>query len=92
MTPDGIVNFNKYVSSKPKILFILKETNEHDSSLTKLLNKPFFTIDDKIITDESRRIKDLRPTWFNIARWTYGLTNLYKNKEEWLVVSSWKCI
>lgn len=79
---DGIVNEKIWDETFPKIVFILKETNEHDSSLTKLLNKPFFTIDDKIITDESRRIKDLRPTWFNIARWTYGLTNLYKNKEE----------
>lgn len=79
---DGIVNEKIWSKTFPKIVYVLKETNEHNSCLTKLLNEPFLTIDDKIITDESRRIKDLRPTWFNIARWTYGQTNKFKSNKK----------
>lgn len=87
---DGIVNEKIWSDTFPQIVYVLKETNEHDSSLTELLNNPFFTIKGKKITDKPQRIKDLRPTWFNIARWTFGLTNIFENNEEinWKTLNS----
>lgn len=63
---DGIINPGLYLSSSPKIMFILKEANSKTSEsvdLKKNLNR-----------DDFKR----KPTWDNIARWIHGIRNLDK--------------
>jgi hypothetical protein len=59
---DGIVDENQWLSSKIKILFILKEANDTHGDSWDLR---------RYIAEKARS-----QTWDNIARWTYGIRNL----------------
>lgn len=80
---DGIVNLGKWKETNPKIVFVLKETNNQKTSLIELLDKPFSDKYRKEIEDKNRRniqiVRDLRATWLNIARWTIGIMSLSEN-------------
>ena len=77
---DGIVNPDQWKKTNPKIVFVLKETNEQETSLTDLLNDPFSGKYRIEIEDKNKRngqiVRDLRATWFNIARWALGINSL----------------
>ncbi len=61
-SPDGIVNESEYLSSKDKILFILKEVNSKNGfNLKEFLQKG-----------------GRNQTWNNISRWIYGIRNIEK--------------
>lgn len=85
IVPDGIVNTNLWKETNPKIVFVLKDTNDQETNLTELLDKPFSGEYRKYIKDEEKRnqqiVKDLRTTWLNIARWSLGINKLL-NKQK----------
>ena len=58
---DGVFDENAYLSSKLKLLFLLKEANSDDS--------------DWILEDRVQTNKD-RSTWDDLARWAYGISKL----------------
>ncbi len=62
---DGILDYNKYIKSKIKILYILKETNDlPGGSLIELLeNGPIYQ------------------TWYTVARWSAGIINRFPSFE-----------
>ena len=59
---DGIVDENEYLSSKYKILYVMKEVNSSEAWDLR-----------KFLYDGGRP-----QTWDNIARWTQGILNLEK--------------
>lgn len=65
---DGIVDFNKYLKAKYKILFLLKETNSKTGDGIDLI---------KFIRNGANRTY----TWDNIARWSKMI--LYNAPLEW---------
>jgi len=73
---DGIVCEEKWLKSKQKILFILKETNGYKGSISELINTAVRT------RPKSGLWK--RPTFHNIGRWIYGLL---KAKEQDIIYS-----
>lgn len=77
IVPDGIVNPDQWAETNPKIVFVLKETNEQETSLTDLLNDPFSGRYRTEIEEKDKRngqiVRDLRTTWLNIARWARGI-------------------
>lgn len=77
---DGIINAKKW---NGKIKFVLKEVNEKDYSklkwkytLPELLHSPPDERFQKKLTEE-QFLKNLKPTWQNIGRWTYGIHSIY---------------
>lgn len=82
---DGIVNEDIWKITTPKIVFVLKDTNEQETSLTDLLNNPFsgdYHFDNESIENGNNRIiGNLRKTWLNIARWTKGIISLIEYGE-----------
>jgi len=58
--PDGVVDYQAYLSSKPRIMVVLKEANSTVS----------------IDLREFVRNGGRNQTWSNIARWVYGLQRL----------------
>lgn len=101
---DGIINEKEW---NGKIKFILKEINEKNYSnlkwkytLPELLHFPpneCIQIEHNI--NEERFLNNLKPTWQNIGRWTYGIHSIFdsginsvmkkkwsdvKNNQEWL--------
>jgi hypothetical protein len=65
-SPDGIVDEQLYLASKPKILLVLKEVNSKTDTPVDL--KDFL----------KNGAYGRRPTWDNVARWIYGIRNLDK--------------
>lgn len=82
---DGIINQDKWKETNPKIVFVLKETNDQETPLTKLLNNPFsgdYHCDNESEEDGNARIiGNLRTTWLNIARWTFGIMSLSEDEK-----------
>lgn len=64
---DGIVSEQDYLSSKPKIVFILKEVNDPDGGGLK-----WYSWDLREFVKEGGRSQ----TWDNIARWVHGIRNI----------------
>lgn len=84
IVPDGIVNEGLWKTTIHKIVFVLKDTNDQETSLTDLLNDPFsdkyrIEIENKEKRDK-QIVRDLRTTWLNIARWSLGIDKLLNNK------------
>ena len=65
-SPDGLINPNQYLQSKPRILFVLKEPNTKNREAIDLKN---------FIKNGSY---GRRSTWDNITRWIHGIRNLEK--------------
>lgn len=63
---DGVVCEEIYLNSDPKIVFILKETNDYADDLRGFLRN----------NAEGRGY-----TWNNVARWTYCVQALWKGKQ-----------
>lgn len=59
---DGVVSESDYLSSNPKIAFILKEVNDPDGGNWDLR---------KYVSEGGRS-----QTWNNVARWVHGIQNL----------------
>jgi hypothetical protein len=59
---DGVVSEDDYLSSSPKIAFILKEVNDNDGGEWDLR---------QFVSDGGRS-----QTWNNIARWTHAIRNM----------------
>ena len=64
---DGIICHETWASVNSKILFILKETNDYEGNIAKLINEA--------VTIRPKSKLWLRPTFHNIGRWAYGLLN-----------------
>lgn len=64
---DGFICPEKWKAASQKILFILKETNDHKGSITKLINE--------VCTSGRKSGMWASPTFHNIGRWAYGLLN-----------------
>ena len=62
---DGIICPEKWSIANKKILFVLKETNGYEQSITKLIN-------DVCTSGRKSGMWD-GPTFHNIGRWAYGL-------------------
>ena len=63
-SPDGIIDENKYLASKPKIVFIFKEVNSKKGisvNLKAFLKSPTF---------------ERKQSWDNVARWIYGINHI----------------
>jgi hypothetical protein len=60
--PDGVIDEQSYLVSKPRLLFLMKEVNGKDGE----------SLDLKKFIREGGRPQ----TWDNIARWVYGIRNL----------------
>ncbi|WP_415886608.1 hypothetical protein ACMXYO_01150 [Neptuniibacter sp. QD37_6] len=65
---DGIICQEGWNAAERKILFILKETNGYNKSITKLINIA--------VTDRKDSALWKRPTFHNIGRWGFGLLNI----------------
>ena len=61
---DGVVSWEDYIKSNPKILFVLKEVNSDESNWDLR----------EFIRDGARNY-----TWNNITRWVIGIRNITKN-------------
>lgn len=90
IVPDGIVNSKIWKEQTYKLLFILKDTNRQKDSIAELLNDPFNEKNESGIKDEEKRkeknISNLRPTWLNIARWTYGINRFLND----IPINNWE--
>ena len=64
---DGVICKNGWKEAKTKVLFILKETNDYEGSISELINKA--------VTIRPKSKLWARPTFHNIGRWAYGLMN-----------------
>jgi hypothetical protein len=64
---DGIICHETWNSVNRRILFILKETNDYEGNISKLIN-------DAVRVRPKSKLW-LRPTFHNIGRWAYGLLN-----------------
>ena len=60
--PDGIINEIEWEATNPKIMLMLKETNDYNDDVCKLVREVW----------EGTKY----PIWNNIARWTYGISNI----------------
>jgi hypothetical protein len=58
---DGILDYNVWIKQCPKILFILKETKDD-----------YYKLNQPVPADKVNGL-----FWFNIARWTYAIKELY---------------
>jgi hypothetical protein len=65
LSPDGVIDEQSYLESKPKLLFLLKEVNSDSGFDLK-----------QFVKDGGRS-----QTWDNIARWIYGIRSLDKEFE-----------
>lgn len=83
--PDGIVNPKIWLEHTLKLLFVLKDTNRQKDSIADLLNDPFNPKNESGIKDselrKNKNISNLRKTWLNIARWSYGFNRIAKNNQ-----------
>lgn len=72
---DGIINADIWKDTPDKIKYVLKEVNDtKDYHIADLFNSALSNEE-----YNEKVIKDLRPTWLNIARWTKGLNSLFNN-------------
>lgn len=68
---DGVADHEKWESTNPKVIFLLKETNGLLESLPEYLTN-----------FSEKNMKNFGATWFNIARWSYGIQRL-KMETKW---------
>ncbi len=64
--PDGVVDSTAYISSSPRICYILKEVNDTSEN-------PDWDLREFV------RLGGRPQTWNNIARWTDGIRKIYNN-------------
>ncbi|MEC4723419.1 hypothetical protein RY831_30205 [Noviherbaspirillum sp. CPCC 100848] len=62
---DGIVSPPHWASAPVRILHVLKETNDYQTSITELIHK--------VVTTKRKSELWWRPTFHNAGRWTHGL-------------------
>lgn len=67
---DGIVNFDEFykTSNSPKVLFILKETNNYNKNLSQFLRNLF------VLKQVHKKGQSFQ-MWHTIAKWAYGIIN-----------------
>ncbi|MFC1536160.1 hypothetical protein ACFL4H_02185 [Candidatus Neomarinimicrobiota bacterium] len=80
---DGVIDFDIWKPQAPKVLFVLKDTNQHRGSLIQLLSEPYHEDHRPEITNHNKRTRkirsDLRYTWLNISRWAFGIERIWDN-------------
>ena len=75
---DGVVDHEEWESTNQKVIFLLKETNGSLISLPNFLTN---------LSDEN--IKNFGSTWFNIARWSYGIQHIHE-EINWPVLNGFR--
>ncbi|WP_151639472.1 hypothetical protein [Noviherbaspirillum aerium] len=62
---DGIISPPEWIKAPLRVLFLLKETNDYEKSITALIRD--------VVTTQRKSALWRRPTFHNIGRWAHGL-------------------